>query len=223
MAEFHDVPDFLDAGAAPADAPAPFAPPRGAAAPTRAELVRRRRRALIASGVWLAVQLVAFGVRPDLAALPAYYVVAVIAGPFAAGALAVVASLHPGRWGLGLRTPLLMALSFLAPAGFILAGLATPLPTAAPSAGGGVFCFNAILAWTLLPMVSASLVLRRSFAAGPVYRSALLGGGVGLIAGALFTLHCPVIERFHVAFAHGAAVAIAAIAGGLVLSRATRI
>jgi hypothetical protein len=65
-------------------------------------------------------------------------------------------------------------------------------------------------------------VLRGAFAAGALWRSALLGGGCGLVAAALFTLHCPVVGKAHLLVAHGGAVLFSALLGGLVLSRFTR-
>ena len=222
MAEFHDIPDFLDGGVPPergADRlPAKKTPP------TRAQLRASRRRAAAVSVAWFAVQLAAFGVRPDFAELPGSYLAVMIAAPLAAGLLVLMASLHPGRFGLGLRTPLIVALSFLAPAAFIVAALVMPPPAAGVHGlMPGLFCLNAILAWTLLPMVAAALVLRRAFASGAVYRSVMVGGGVGLVAGALFAVHCPITEHLHVALGHGGAVAVAALAGGLLLARVTRI
>jgi len=224
MAEFHDIPDFLGDASLPPGKRLGTPLPAGGAPPTRAELRRRRARALTASGAWFFVQLAAFGVRPGLLDLPADYLVALIVTPLAAGLLAVVASVHPGRLGLGLRTPLLVALALLAPSSFVLVALATPLPANAPGvAAPGMFCANAIMGWSVLPLVLSALVLRRSFVSGAAYRSALLGGGIGLVSGALFALHCPDVDRIHVALGHGAAIAFAGLAGGLVIARFTRL
>lgn len=225
MAEFPDIPDFLDR-ARPAACSRLDAKPPGLAPPTRAEVQKRRRSAVVVSGGWLAVQLAIFGLRRDLGELPAYYVVTTIVGPCAAGLLIVAASVHPGRLGLGLRAPLILALALLGPAAFIVAALLTaPLGEGSHRAGilADSSCLNAIVAWALLPMVAAALVLRRTFASAASSRSALLGGGIGLIAGALFAIHCPITDRLHVALAHGGAVGLVALAGGLLLARSTRI
>lgn len=224
MAEFPDIPDFLDR-TRPASSPRLDPKLRTLAPPTRAEVQKRRRTAAVASGAWLAVQLAVFGVRRDLGELPAYYVGAMIAAPCAAGLFVVIASLHPGRFGLGLRAPLLVVLSLLGPAAFLIVALVTPITEPTPGAGilADSSCLNAIVAWALLPMLAAALVLRRTFASAASSRSALLGGGIGLIAGSLFALHCSNTERLHVALAHGGAVGLVALAGGLLLARSTRI
>jgi hypothetical protein len=196
-----------------------------ASPPTRAALAKRRRAALALSVAWLSVQFLAFGMRGDLARLSLGYVIGLIVAPFSAGILAVVAASRPGRFALGVRPTLIVTLALVCPSIFLLAGLGMPLPYSGGESGNlmfGAYCLNSTVAWALLPIASAAVVLRGAFAAGAVWRSALLGGGCGLVAAALFTLHCPVVGKLHIVVAHGGAVIVSALLGGLLLSRFTR-
>jgi hypothetical protein len=227
MREFEDIPDvppengeavpeFIGSGIAEAIRSTP---------PTRLELAKRRRAAVALSAAWFTVQFLAFGVRGDLPRLSAGYLLALVAVPFSAGMLAIVAAYHRGRFGLGSRPALVVALALVCPLTFLLAGLGMPTPYAGGDPGNlmsGAYCLNITMAWTLLPIVSAGVVLRRAFVSGAIWRSALLGAGCGLVAAALFNLHCPVMGKLHIVLAHGGAVVISVLGGGLLLSRFTR-
>lgn len=227
MPQFDDIPDL------------PLGPPNRAPAEpdvervrrvrgiplTRSDFKRRRRAAIALSAVWFAVQFAAFGIRGDLERLPALYVAGLVALPAVAGLVAIVASTHGGALGLGLKSTVVIALALVCPAVFMMAGLLLPPPYAGGETGGvmfGAYCLNSTVMWALLPIVSAGFALRGAFASGAVWRSGLLGAGSGLLAAALFTLHCPVVGELHIVAAHGGAVLVAAALGSLVLSRATR-
>ncbi len=192
---------------------------------TRAELGKRRRAAIALSVAWLTVQFLAFGLRGDLARLSLGYVLGLIVAPLSAGVLAIVAAAQQGQLGLGARPLSIVMLALMCPLVFLVAGLAVPAPYRHGETGNlmfGAYCLNSTLAWALLPIASAAVVLRGAFAAGAIWRSALLGGGCGLVAAALFTLHCPVVGKTHIVVAHGGAVLVSAVLGGLVFSRFTR-
>jgi hypothetical protein len=227
MPDFDDIPDVPSV---PRNA-AVGAPGRVMAArlrafpPTRAELVKRRRAAVALSVAWLIVQFLAFGMRGDLARLSFGYLLGLIGAPFSAGILAIVAASRHGRLGLGVRPALVVMLALVCPLIFLVAGLVMPAPYPRGETGNlmfGAYCLNSTIAWALLPIASAAVVLRGAFAAAAVWRSALLGGGCGLVAAALFTLHCPVVGKAHIVLAHGGAVLVSAVLGGVVLARFTR-
>ena len=193
--------------------------------PTRREVKRRRRAALALSAGWLAVQFVAFGARGDLPQLPLAYVLTLIIGPISAGLLALVLAVRRGAQGLGTRAALVGACAVLGPLGFMIAGLAMHAPYERGEQGSlmfGAYCLNCTVVWALLPLVAAGLSLRGAFAASAGLRSALLGAGCGLVAAGLFTLHCPVVGRLHIALAHGGAALLAALIGALFFTGSTR-
>jgi len=227
MQEFDDIPDIPPRGTEPVSAMPDFSAKvlRRAAPPTRAELEKQRRIAVVFSVAWITVQFLAFGIRGDLARLPLDYLIGLIAAPFSAGILAVVAACYRGRLGLGARPLVIVALALVCPLLFLVAGVCMPVPYSGGESGNlmfGAYCLDSTIAWALLPIVSAGIVLRGAFASGAVWRSALLGGGCGLVAAALFTLHCPVVGKLHIVVAHGGAVIFSALLGGLLLSRFTR-
>lgn len=227
MRDFDDIPDVLreKSHALPELTGLAAAERARSASPTRLELAKRRRAALALSAAWLTVQFLAFGARGDLARLPAGYLLALVAAPLSAGILAIVAAYQRGRFGLGTRPALVVALSLVCPLTFLVAGLCMPPPYPGGATGNltiGAYCLNSTIAWALLPIASAGVALRRAFASGATWRSALLGGGCGLVAAALFNLHCPLVGQLHIVLAHGGAVLASALGGGLLLSRFTR-
>lgn len=192
---------------------------------TRPEVQRRKRLAVVVSVVWIGVQFFAFGVRGDLSRLPLSYLIALCIAPISAGFLAVALAVRGGTFGLGTRVALVSALAVLGPLSFMVSGFLMPAPYENGELGDlsfGAYCLNCTVAWALLPIVAAGLVLRGAFAASSVWRSALLGAGCGLVAAGLFTLHCPVVGKWHIALAHGSAVVISALIGGACLAWATR-
>lgn len=225
MQPFDDIPDVRPAVSQPAtaDGRKPLLP--SDAAPTRADVDRRRLAATLLSVAWLTAQLLAFGLRKDLHELPLGYVLGLVLTPASAGILAIVLAIHAGRFSLGLRPALVVALALVCPLMFVAAGLFLPVPAAggrAGSWGSHAFCLGVTILWASLPLVSAGLAFQRAFASSAAWRSALLGAGCGLAAAALFTLHCSIVGKAHIAFAHGGAALLIALVGGLVLSRITR-
>jgi hypothetical protein len=216
------IPDPLSA--APPMALAAPAPARSG--PTRAELRRARKLAVLVGGGWLAGQLAITGIRPDMAKVPLGYTLACGVAPLVAGLICLLAALSPGRLGLGPRVGVLAALALVAPLTFALSGytLSPPYPEAPlGSFKHGVFCFNIAIAWTLLPLIAAGLSLRSSFVSRAAWRSSLIGAGAGLIVATTSMLRCPLSGAWHMALSHGGAVVASALLGAFVLARATRV
>jgi hypothetical protein len=218
---FDDIPDPAAAARQPS---LPLRPPIMPDAPTRLLVRRRRAAALIGSGSWLAVHLAVYGIRSDLAALPPAYVAAQIGLPVLVAAASLFVALGAGRRGLGLKIGVISSLALLGPASFCLVALGAPAPHV-PEPGSlldTVLCFDLTVAWLAVPLFFAALALRGAFAAGARWRSALVGGGVGLFAGATMNLHCPNVAPSHVLFGHGLAVVLAALLGAWALARHAR-
>jgi hypothetical protein len=129
-------------------------PPRfGVKSPDRAELRRRRWVALGLSAAWLVTHLVVYGVRQDLATLPAGYVAVQIGLPFGVAVASLSVALSPGKLGLGVSLGALAALVFLGPLSFWLSAFALPSPGAQPGDDGmfaALVCFDITLLWALL-------------------------------------------------------------------------
>lgn len=187
------------------------------------EQVRRRRWvALGLSGAWLLTHLVVYGVRQDLAALPPSYIAVQIGLPLAVAGGSLAVALSPGKLGLGLSLGALATLALLGPLSFWVAALAMPPPGAAPGEGGlfdALVCFDLTLLWATLPLAAAAFALRRSFAGGAVWRSALVGATSGLFSGAVMNLHCTNGDPLHMAFGHGLPIIAGAVIGATVLVR----
>lgn len=213
---------FLSEIPDPAAAAGPAAPlvlPRLPAAPTR-QVVRGRRVAALIGGLsWLGVHLAVYGIRTDLTGLPFTYVAAQIALPVLLATGSLVVALGSGKLGLGLRIGLVSTLAILGPASFCVIALGAPSPRVAEPATlvDTLLCFDITVAWVAVPLLCAAITLRGAFAAGARSRSALVGAGIGLFAGATMNLHCPNVAPVHVLLGHGLAVVVAAALGALVL------
>ena len=102
--------------------------------------------------------------------------------------------------------------------------LGAPIPRA-PEPGtliDTVLCFDITVAWVAVPLLCAAITLRGAFAAGARWRSALVGAGIGLFAGATMNLHCPNVAPAHMLLGHGLAVVVAAAIGALALALRAR-
>jgi hypothetical protein len=220
---FGDVPDPLSAAAAPA----PPSAPRGLApSPARSQVRAWRLAALFGSLAWVLLHLAILGARGDLTELPLGYAAAQILLPFAVAVLALVVALGSGKLGLGVRVALVSALSVLAPLSFLAIAAGTPAPKDVPAGvltlPGILVCFGITVAWAAVPLLLASLALRGAFAAAARWRSALVGAGIGLFAGATMNLHCPNVAPLHMLFGHGLPVLVATLAGALLLALRAR-
>jgi hypothetical protein len=196
------------------------------ASPVRAVVRRRRVTALAGSAAWLSTHLVVYGIRRDFSELPRLYVAAQILLPFLLAVASLFAALSPGKLGLGLKIGLISGLAILGPLAFCLIAFGAPVPSVvvpgAASPLGILVCLDITLAWSAVPLLGAALALPGAFAAGSRRRSALVGAGIGLFAGATMNLHCPNVAPLHVLMGHGLPVIIATLLGALVLGYRTR-
>jgi hypothetical protein len=210
-----EIPDPA-ASAGPA---APLELPRLPGAPTRQVVRGRRAAALIGGLAWLAVHLAVYGIRTDLAGLPFTYVAAHIVLPVLLATGSLVVALGSGKLGLGLKIGLVSTLAILGPASFCVIALGGPSPRVPEPATlvDTLLCFDITVAWVAVPLLCAAITLRGAFAAGARSRSALVGAGIGLFAGATMNLHCPNVAPAHMLLGHGLAIVVAAVLGALVL------
>jgi len=134
--------------------------------------------------------------------------------------------LGSGKLGLGWKIGLVSALAVLGPLTFCLIALGAPVPRElahdADSLLGIFVCFDITVAWAAVPLLLAALSLRGAFAGGARWRSALVGAGIGLSAGATMNLHCPNVASPHVLFGHGLPVVVATLLGAAVLTYRAR-
>jgi hypothetical protein len=221
-ADFGNVPDPL-AAAAPAR---PLRLPDLGPSPERTQVRSRRVAALIGSLGWLGMHLAVFGIRDDLGRLPLSYAVAQILLPFAVAVTALVVAMGSGKLGLGMRLGLVAWLAVLGPAAFAVIAAGAPVPSDLPAPvatlTGILVCFDLTVAWAAVPLLLAGVTLRGAFAAATRWRSALVGAGVGLFAGATMNLHCPNVAPHHMLAGHGLPVIIATVAGALLLALRAR-
>jgi hypothetical protein len=217
--EFAALLDEIPDPAAAANPAAPLRLPSLPAAPTRQVVRGRRAAALIGGLAWLGVHLAVYGIRTDLGELPFVYVAAHIALPVLVATGSLLVALGSGKLGLGMRIGLIITLAILGPVSFCVVALGAPSPRVPEPATlvDTLLCFDITVAWVAVPLLCAAITLRGAFAAGARARSALVGGGIGLFAGATMNLHCPNVAPAHILLGHGLAVVVAAALGALVL------
>jgi hypothetical protein len=226
LAFLKEIPDPL-AGAPGAPAPAPrFSAPSA----TRSVTQRRRVAALGISVGWLCTHLAVYGIRSDFTRLPAQYVALQILLPALLGAGSLLLAVAPGKLGLGLAAGVVAGFALLGPLSFWLCAalLNRPYPATDNLLQSGRFwlgalvCLDITLAWAAAPLLLAALTLRRAFPSGARWRSGLVGAALGLLSGAAINLHCPNVNQGHMLLGHGIPVLVAALIGGLVVSRWAR-
>jgi hypothetical protein len=220
-----DLPDFSDVPDPARSRRAVVSPVRLGPAPTRADLRRARWLALLVVAGWALAQLAALGLRFDWEKLPFSYVALTLLLPLALGVLGLFVAVQPGPLGLGAPRGMSLALIVLGPLSVIGTALLLPEPYAGGLAGGGraiFMCGNLALGWAAVPILAAALALRNTFAAGAVWRSALVGTACGVGAAVAAQLRCPVTGVWHIVLAHGSVVVVAALLGALLLPRATQ-
>jgi hypothetical protein len=227
LPDFSDVPDVPSAPARKLELVQRLgAGARLGTARTRAEVRRRRLLALGVVVLWALAQVAALGVRFDFAKLSFAYVACTFLLPLALGSLGLAIAVQPGRLGLGARGGLLAGLVVLGPLSVIGTALLLPEPYAGGLTGDRVslfLCGNLALGWAAVPIVAAAFALQGAFAAGAVWRSALVGVACGLGAAVAAQVRCPITGGAHIALAHGGVVVLSALLGALLLPRATKL
>jgi hypothetical protein len=222
LEKIHDIPDpaarlsskaVHDGGDPRAlAAGAPEAAPPAERSPTRAERRTRARAAVVAAVAWVVAALAIFGIRPDIASPAA-------AAPLAAwvlgGAVALGLLLRPRARGLPAGVRAVQHALWMVPAVYVVVALIVAAPAEAPltwQSVRGCLCIAGAMA--LGPLVAGALLLRGAFLSAPGWRGAAVGGLLGLAGSAGVHAHCSDRSLGHVLAAHGAAIAIAAAAGG---------
>lgn len=230
LSRMDDIPDALPA--ADRGAPSPTPAPREStlvAGPSRADLRRRRALAMAVSLAWLAGHIVLLSVRADLAKLGVLYPLLEIALPAVLSAVALGLALSPGRDGLGASVASLRGITLLAIAGVPLLAAVLPLPfpyvppTIFTFGQWVIICGDIIAVMAAVPLVLAAVVLRRSFVAASLERSAAVGASCCLAAVTTMHLHCENIQVAHVLVGHMLPAIAITIVAALVLRSVTRV
>lgn len=224
LGDFSDIPDPLDESTSGPRVRLPAVLPPDA--PVRPVVHRRRLTALLLSFAWLGAHLAVYGVRTDLLSLPPLYAATQILVPFVFAVAALAVATSSGPLGLGASISAVITLSVLGPTSFLLIALGAPQPH--PPGGGnfwlGAFvCFDITLSWAAVPLLAAALALRKTYPVAAGWRAALVGAASGLFSGAVMNLHCPSVDRFHIALGHGIPVLAATIVGAIVVSKWVRV
>ena len=225
LSYLNEIPDPIATEGPPPNGDRPRAP--RPPTPTRSVAQRRRLAAFAVSVVWLCTHLLVYGVRRDFANLPLAYVAAQVVVPVVLAAGCLIAALAPGKLGLGVGIGLLGAAALLGPLSFGVLALSAPLPHAPVVSPlgfwlGSLLCLDITVAWAAAPLLLVALSLRRAFASRAAWRSALIGGGLGLLSGAAINLHCSNVDRWHMLVGHAVPVALAALVGAFLVARWTR-
>jgi hypothetical protein len=196
-------------------------PERALPGPTRRVLHRRRAFALVFAPLWLLFVQIVIGIRGDL---PVPYLVAHVGVPAGLGALAIALALSAGPFGLGPTWRSVGLYAVIAPVVFVASAFVTPAKErGAELAESVVMCGDFIMAAAIIPLFLLIWAQRKTFAAGAGRRSALLGVGVGFLAGAAQVLHCAHDDGLHIAVGHSWPAVAMGLLGGLGLRYLLRV
>jgi hypothetical protein len=220
-----EIPDPFAAAAARPAPREPSAAIRAAMGPSPARgRVRSLRVAALAIAVVYEVAAVAaYRLRPDMASLPAWQLALGLLVPAAVALCAFGAAVRDGDRGLGESPVRLRALTLGAPALFAFATW-----MALPHRGDPAFwshaldCMLTTAVLGAVPVVFAAWVMRRSFAAAAGWRAAAMGVACGALAATAISLVCASEDAGHVVVAHGAAMLVLGLLGGVAGSRFAR-
>jgi hypothetical protein len=163
------------------------------------------------------------GIRHDLGTLTGAYVASQIGAPLVLALGSLYVALRPGQWGLGSSTAIVAALAVGGPLSFGLMGLTSGAPLAVTDDArpwlGALLCSDLMLAWMSAPLFAGALALRRAFATGALWRSALIGSSVGLASAVTINFHCDNMAAFHLVIGHALPVAAASLIEAVVVTR----
>ncbi|NUO52504.1 MAG: DUF1109 family protein [Polyangiaceae bacterium] len=218
--DLSSIPDYPPRGADPEARPEPPEPPsdRG---PTRSEIMRRRRIAMLVGGAWLVVLLLLLGVRRDFEL--SLEVLAHALLPALLGAAALYAALAPGSVGLGPNARTTVALAVGGPVAFVVCALAFPAIDGGHPPKAAFFCGDWGLLLGAVPLAALVWAQQRTCAAAAPWRSALIGIAMGLVGTATLGMHCANGDGWHVALGHGWPVVVFGIIGFGFVGRFTRV
>jgi hypothetical protein len=220
--DFGDIPDPLG-GRAGSASQAPRPPPRLALTPPTRGRTRATRATALALALAYDGALIA-ALQTHTAGRPSATMAAGLAIPLVAGAVALTAGARSGSRGLGLSSPTVPSAAIAAPVLFVVATLLL-LPGGPADDRFVAHAMTCVLNGAILATVPIALVAvawRRAFAAASGWRTVALGVAAGSLATTSLALICPDASAAHVAVAHGAAILLGGVAGGL-LARWTTI
>jgi hypothetical protein len=215
------------------DAPAPPPAPALLDAVSGMSAVRTRGRfgAFAAVlGIALVAPLVLLAVRPmrrDLGALPPVWLVAAAAVWLGAFVVSLAAALVPmrgdvlpaagraSRVGVGAIAGLA---AFVLVASVDAPGVSAPAPHGmGPLLASCLGCMGVLLPIAGLCLIAGVVVLRRALPMGARRIGVALGAAGGAMGGAALVFHCPIAGKAHLVLGHVGGVALAALAGALLL------
>lgn len=182
---------------------------------TRAQYRRQSILVVVLSLAPVAADLALRGVHP--LGRPPGYVAIVAIGWFALVLATSSWTLRPGGAALGRPRPALVALAIALPASLLLVSLlasaAFPETLRSPLYGWRVHlaCALMTIGLSLAPIGGLLWLFRRSDPVKPWTTGAALGAVAASWAGAVIAVQCPHPEPLHVALAHVAPIAVAAI------------
>jgi len=201
----------------------PMTAPAGTAAPTRAEVGRRRLIAAAAAVLYEIAWVAVVERRHDLASLPASTLGLGLLVPLGAAVVAFGAVSGKGRLGLGAPVLRLAFLAALAPVLFAVATVATsPRDDDGPFWGLAGRCMAVTAVLMVPPLVLAVLAFRRAFVTASVWRTGALGVACGGLAAATMSLVCWHSGALHVVVGHGAMMVAGGALGALLGRSITR-
>lgn len=219
------------AGQLDAPAPAPAAGLLQAVGGMRAVRTRGRFGAFAAVlGVGLVAPLALLALRPlrrDLLALPRLWLLGAAALWFLASTATLASALIPARGDvlpsagrasrLGLRAIVALALFFVIDS-VVVPGASAPVPGGAgPLLQSCLRCIGILLPVAAVYLIAGGLILRRVLPMGAQRIGVALGAAGGAMGGLALLFHCPIAGGAHVVLGHVGGVALAALAGALLL------
>jgi hypothetical protein len=220
LSDLTSIPDYPARSATAKSLEPPPEPPsdRG---PTRTEILRRRRIAMLIGAAWLVVLLLLLGVRHDFRL--SLEVLAHAGLPALLGAAALYAALAPGRSGLGPNARMTFAFAVGGPIAFVVCALAFPAIEGSHQARAAFFCGDWGLLLGAVPLAALVWAQQRTCAAAAPWRSALLGVAMGLVGAATLGMHCANGDGWHVALGHGWPLLVFGVVGFGFVGRFTRV
>jgi hypothetical protein len=211
LSRFSEVPDPVILAPVP-----PRAAPPVVASPTRAAMRTRKLMALGLTLAWFVVLLLVFGTSTSMTmmSLSLYAVV-----PALFGALALAIALRSGSSGLGSKSRTFQVTTLLFPVLLVLVVLLGPRIEHDGFSRAAFVCGDIILLLGVVPLMTAMYALRRFCVTGAVWRSALVGLGIGLVTASVNALHCSNVDAMHVAVGHFWPVPVFVLFATVVLRR----